>query len=204
MPTSHTKVTIANRALDFISEFPISSLTEDNPYARWINRNYAHTVEMSLRQNVWNFATELHELNALPSRPSYRWRYQYQLPNLWLRVLPLTWDGERHGRPIPYEVKSNLLYTNAAAPRRVEIIMNVQEPGEWDALFAELVAARMALGMAHRFTGKNSFVEQCRALAQDALDAAAEINALEGSIEPIEQHDILRVRGGDWHGDGWR
>lgn len=201
MPTSHTLVTIANRALDFISEFPISTLADESPYARWINRNFSHTAEMSLRQQPWNFACELVSLNAAPDRPAHRWRYRYDLPPGWLRVLPPTWDGNRNGRPLNYEVKRDGLFMNEAGPRPVEIVFNVQEPGHWDPLFAELVAARLALGMAHRFTGKNSFVEQCRMLAQEALDAAAEINAFEGSLDPVEQHDIIRVRGGDYWGN---
>lgn len=203
MPTSHTLVTIANRALDFISEFPISTLMDDSPYARWINRNFSHTVEMSLRQQPWNFAVETWELNRDPVDPIVRkWKRRYGLPNGWLRVLPLTYEGERYGQPIPHEVRGDFLYVAVATdrPLPVDIVMNVQDPGKWDALFAEVIAARLALGMAHRFTGKNSFVETCRALAQEALDAAAEINAFEGSMEPVEQHDVIRVRGGDYWG----
>lgn len=201
MPTSHTLVTVANRALDFISEFPISTLADESPYARWINRNFSHTVEMSLRQQPWNFACEMHTLNPVPGHPEYRWRYRYELPPGWLRVLPPTYNGQRNGRPLTYEVKRRGLYMNEKGPRPVELVMNVQEPGQWEPLFAELVAARLALGMSHRFTGKTSYTDRCAQLAQDALDAAAEINAFEGSVDPFEQHDIIRVRGGDYWGN---
>lgn len=200
MPTSYTRVTVANRALDFISEYPIATLTDSNPYARWINRNFTPTVEATLRQQPWNFACEYFELNADPVAPAFRWRYRYALPPGWLRVLPPTYDGNRRGRLLAHTVKSNYLYMDESGPRPVECVMNRQEPGEWDALFAELIAARLALGMAHRFTGKTSFVEQCRQLVADAQSSAEEINNLEGFEDHIEQHDIIRVRGGDYWG----
>lgn len=194
MPTSQTLVTIYNMALDIVVEAPISTTTDNSPFARWMNRNFVPTVEAALRQNVWNFATELHVLNKATIQPAFRWRYQYHLPPGWLRVLPLTRGGERGGLPIPYEVKRNMLMTNAGSPLRVELVMNVQDPGEWDPLFATMIAARLAVGLAHRFTGKSFFVKQAQRIAADAMEQAEEINAYEGSLQPVEQHDIIRVR----------
>lgn len=197
MPTSHTLVTIANRALDVIAENPISTLQDNNVYARWINRNYSFTVEAALRQQPWNFAVELHELNPDPVNPSFRWLRRFALPPGWLRVIAPTYDGSRYGRPLDYEVKRNFVYMNETTPRRVELVMNIQDPGEWDPLFAELIAARLATGMAYRFTAKKSYVDVAKQTAQEALDTAVEINAFEGSAEPIEQYDIIRIRGED-------
>src|SRR5690606_18638729 len=109
MPTSHTLVTIANRAIDIIEENPISTLDDTGAVARWIKRNYAHTVELSLREQPWNFACEYHTLNAEPSAPAYRWKNRYKPPNGWVRVLPLTHNGERGGRPVASEVKGNFI-----------------------------------------------------------------------------------------------
>lgn len=199
MPTSLTPVTIYNMALDIVVEAPITNVADNSPYARWLNRNFAPTVEAALRQNVWNFATELFVLSKDVVKPGFRWRYQYELPPGWLRVLPLTYNGERGGQPIPHEVKRNKLMTNASSPLRVELVMNVQDPGEWDPLFATMIAARLATGMAHRFTGKSSFVEQARNMAADAMEQAEVTNAFEGSLQPVEQFDIIRARGGsEW------
>ena len=79
--------------------------------------------------------------------------------------------------------------------------MNVQEPGQWDSLFVTLIAARLAAGMAHRFTGKGSFVDRANQIAQNALDLAEEINAFEGTPQPADQYDIIRARGGDNRGN---
>lgn len=206
MPTSHTVTTIKNRALDIISEFPIEGPLDSGVYARWLNRNYAHTVEAALRQQPWNFACEFFTLLLDPTPPIMRWRNRYELPNGWLRVLQPTRDGMRDGYPIPFAVQGNYVMTNEKVPKGFELVMNKQEPGTWDALFADLVAGRLATGMAQRFTAKNSYVAIARQLADDAYRQAEEINSFEGSLPPPEQHDIIRVRSGDFDDDWgtWR
>lgn len=201
MPTSATRVTVCNMALDIIVEAPIATLTDTTAYARWLNRNFAPTVEATLREQPWNFACELFKLSADPGPPAFRWRHRYALPPGWLRVLPITEDGSRYGRPLPMEIKGNWLMTNRHSPCPAECVMNVQEPGQWDSLFVTLIAARLAAGMAHRFTGKGSFVDRANQIAQNALDLAEEINAFEGTPQPADQYDIIRARGGDNRGN---
>lgn len=196
MPTSLTLVNLYNMALDIVVEQPISTTTDNSPFARWLNRNFTPTVEAALRQQPWNFACEMHQLSQDPVKPSFRWHRQFSLPPDWLRVLPLTDNGYRNGYPVPHEVKRNKLLTNASSPLRVELVMNVQNPGEWDPLFATMIAARLATGLAHRFTGKTSFVDKAQGIAKEAYESAEEINAFEGSLMPVEQHDIIRARGG--------
>ncbi len=197
MPTSQTVTTIYNGALDMIVENPISTLADSSPYTRWLNRNFPLVVETALRQQPWNFACSLFKLSVEPDAPPFRWTYQYKLPPGWLRVLPLTYDGDRNGQPVPHEVKSNYLMTNKAAPLPVECVMNIQDPGKWDPLFASLVIARLAYGMANRFTGKDKYVQIAKMTAQAALDTAQAVNAFEGSLMPVEQFDIIRARGDD-------
>lgn len=196
MPTSQTILTVMNLALDHVGEYPLTTQQDASPYARWLNRNFAHTVQTTLRQNYWNFACEFHQVMTEPDPPAFRWRYRYGLPPGWLRVVPLTRDGSRGGEMIAHEVKRNKLYTNWSPPLNVELVMDVQEPGEWDPIFAEVVAGRLALGMAHRFTAKTSYVDRAKQITDEAYTTAEQINAFEGSMEPIEQHDVIRVRGG--------
>ncbi len=194
MPTSETVHTIYNGALDLISEVPAASIVENRAEVRWLNRNYSRVVQGTLRRDVWNFAIETQEL-AAAAAPAARWDYAYDLPNGWLRVLPPTYDGLRTGRPIIHEVKNGQVLTDHVAPLYAELIMDRQTPGDWDPLFAEVVIARLAQGMAHRFTHKALFVDRCTQAAAEAYEVAAMINAFEGSPQPNDQHDVIRVRG---------
>lgn len=194
MPSSLTQHTVFNMALDMIAEPPATSVLEGRPEVRWLNRNFAPYVERELRANIWDFSVELHELTQYPTAPAYRWLYSYNLPNGWLRVLPLTYEGTRTGTTIPSQVLSGRLHTDLASGCRAEIIMNRQVPGEWDPLFGGLIAARLAHGMAHTFTRKTTFVSLVKEMVDAAYDAAITAEAFEGTPTPIEQHDVVRVR----------
>jgi len=193
MPTSHTIETIFNGALDILGERPIADLVAQRPETRWLLRNYSPYVQTALRQDVWNFAVELHELNQT-TPPAFRWKYAYDLPNGWLRVLPLTYNGYPEGRPILHAVLSNKLLTDQDNPTKAMLIMDRQNPGEWDPLFANLVIARLAHGLAHTLTHKASYVQLAKAAVDEAYEVAQMVNAFEGSPGETEQHDIIRVR----------
>ncbi len=194
MPTMHTIETIFNGALDLVGERPILSLTENRKEVRWLVRNYSHYVQTSLRQDVWNFAIELWALNQTTA-PAFRWKYAYDLPNGWLRVLPLTYLGDPNGQPIKHAVLSNKVLTNQNNPINATLIMDRQDPGEWDPLFANLVIARLGHGLAYALTHKASFVQQAKQAVDEAYELAQMVNAFEGSPGETEQHDIIRVRG---------
>lgn len=194
MPTAHTLETICNAALDILGERPVQTLTDNRAEVRWFLRNYTPYVQTALRQNIWNFACELWELNRDATDPAFRWKYRYGLPNGWLRVLPPTYDGWRTGQRISYEVKSNFVYVDKELNFRVELIMDRQNPGDWDPLFANLIAARLAQGMAHSLTHKSTFMKLATDMATQAYDIAESVNAVEGDVPPTDQHDIIRVR----------
>lgn len=201
MPTSLTRLTLYNSALDLISEFPLSSVNDESAYARWLNRNYSLTVEAALRTDAWNFACKFAEVQEDPDPPRMRWRKRFGLPPDWVRILQPTRDGFRTGYPIPYAVQGNYLMANETPRKGIEYVANMQEPGTWDPLFAQLVKAQLAAGMAQRFTAKNSYLDRAVQLAQQAKDQASEINAFEGSLPPFEAHDIIRTR---HHEDAYR
>lgn len=195
MPTSHTRLSIYNLAMDVVVEDALASPTENSPYARWLNRNYEHYVEVALQANTWNFSLEFATLNKDGSfAGTTRWSYRYARPVGALRLIPPTYRGIRGGQPIAHEVRGAFVYTNLPEDFDTEWVMRKLEPGEWDPLFAQVIAASLAEGMAHRFTRKTSFLDRARELKREALDAAELANAFEGDAQPVEQHDIIRVR----------
>lgn len=196
MPSTLTVLGVWNLALDVIKSTPLQSQNDDDATARWLQRNYAHIRDVALRSYDWNFAREYHSLSKDATNPPFRWSYAYTLPPDWLRVLPVTELGARNGKPVPHEVIKNKVYTNHYSPLNVRLIVRVDNTGDWDPIFTEMVKASLALGMANKFTGKNKFIELSSALLKSAQDKAEEIDTFEGSAEPVEQHDIIRVREG--------
>lgn len=181
-------------ALDVIREPAVQSLAAESPPLRLILRNYDHVVDMTLRSYVWNFAKEKFAISADGTDPAWGWNYRYRIPNDVLRVLPITENGERDGQLVAHEIVGNYIETNHAAPLRVKCIVRKPNPGEWDELFLEIVRSSLAMMLANKFTNKARFFDLARQMVIDARAKAEEIDAFEGSAEPIEQFDILRVR----------
>lgn len=196
MPSSLTKLQIWNLAIDVIRDTALQSTTDSTATARWLERNWQHTVETSLRAYPWGFAKQLSKLSADIDRPAFGWSYFYTPPAGWLRVLPITRYGARFGAPVPHEIIGNRIATNEGAPLCVRLIMDKSgNPGTWDSLFIEMVRAKLALGMANKFTAKNKYIEIASGLLAAATEQAEQIDAYEGSPEPIEAFDIIRARG---------
>jgi hypothetical protein len=197
-----TKLEVWNLAIDIIKDTALQSDTDSSATARWLDRNWEHTIETTLRSYTWNFAKLYAELPAETDAPAHTWNRAFKMPGNALRLLPPRRFGQRYGRPIAHEIVGRYIYTNESAPLRVTFIMNEQDPSKWDPLFTEIVRCKLALGMANKFTSKNKFIELASQLLKTAQDKAEEIDTLEGSPEPIEQFDILRVRGLDADDDG--
>lgn len=195
MPTSHTRTSIYNLALDLVSETAIQAYTEDTPTTRWLTRNWDHYREVALRANLWNFSMELHSLNSDGSYTATpRWTYRYAWPNNAIRFLAPTMYGKRGYPPIPYEVLGDYIYTNWAQPLYVIFVMNESDPGNWDPLFAHYFAASLAEGLCGRFVKKASYLERVMDAKADALDKAETVGAIESGIEENAVHDIIAVR----------
>jgi hypothetical protein len=205
MPSSLTKVGVWNLAIDIIRDTALQTTSDPAPTARWLDRNWAQTVETTLRAYPWNFAKQLVSLSADATGPEHSWTYSYKPPAGWLRILPITRYGERFGATVPFEIVGDRIYTNEPAPLRVRLIMDKSSnPGSWDPLFTEIVRCKLALGMANKFTSKARYVSLAEKMLDKATAQAEMIDAFEGTPEPVEQFEILRVRGSTSTNTGWR
>lgn len=195
MPTSHTRTSIYNLALDMVSETNVQAYTEDTPTTRWLTRNWDHYREVALRGNLWSFSLELHTLLSDGSYTATpRWTYRYAWPNNAIRLLAPTKHGRRGYPPIPYEVIGDFIYCNMAQPLYVMFVMNESDPGNWDPLFAQYFASTLAEGLCGRFVKKTSYLDRVREMKAEALDLAETVGAIESGIEENAVHDIIGVR----------
>ena len=204
MPTSQTKIDIWNLALDIVRETALQTTTESTPTARWLERNNSHAVEVTLRSYVWGFAKKRFEIAADATAPLFKWSYRYKIPAGAVRVLPVMSGGYRQGRPVPTEIVGGYIETDYAAPLPVTCIMDKSaNPGEWDALFVEIVRCALAWGMANKFTGKSQFIDRAEKMLRAAQEKAEQIEAFESPAEPTEEYDILRARESSYTGRGY-
>jgi hypothetical protein len=194
MPTQLTLVDVWNGAIDHISDKVINDPMEDTVYTRWLKRNYPNLLDAELRANPWNFAMTYHELTPTPTPPLFRWASKYQLPVGAIRFLPPTEGGVREAPTVLHEIVGDELYTNLTGKQFVRCISRITEPGRWDPMFAEMLMASLAMKMCTKFTGKMDYLVKVQAIYTNLKKEAIYTDAIEGSGEPVEQHEVISVR----------
>lgn len=189
------EIDVWNMALDMLHEAPVSSPTEDTGVRLWFSRETAPTRDSELRKFAWNFALERASVAASVDVPAWQWSFKYDLPGDCLRMMALRQNGAINGTLIPYELEGGAILTNATAPLKLRYIKRVETVGLWDALFVDVMAAKLASKMAHWLTGKGSFAQLAEQNYQQTLREARRIDAIEQYQEDLDQNDVIRVRG---------
>lgn len=183
-----------NMALDLLEEVPMISAEDSRPAVRFMRRNYGPTRDALLRRHPWNFALARASLPALADAPAFGWARAFQLPADALRVLPLADLGGFNGREVPFEVEGRSILTNAGAPLRIRYIARVEDDTLFDPIFREALTLALAVKGASLITGKQSYAERLRAMAQEATLAAQMIDGLEGTPEGALDQDWVEGR----------
>ena len=195
MASGVSETAIYNMVLDRLAEESVLSTGDEKAVARWLNRNYPIQRDALLQRHTWNFAMKralLAELSNNP--PEFEWSHKYQIPDDSLRVLPITDDGTRNGRPMPYEVEGNYILTNMSSPLKARYIFRQENCALFSPVFVDLLAQILASNFAHWLTGKASYAKQLQDLANNAFFEATRIDSLEGlPMEPVD-NDLIDVR----------
>lgn len=182
---------IFNMALDLLEEETVTDPTDDRPAANWLNRNYDITRDAVLRAHPWNFALERVSLAESATTPAFGWDHRYEVPADWVRVLPLTVNGELDAKRIPYRKEAAFILTNADPPLKAMGVRRVTDPQGFDILFAEALAARLAMKMANWMTGKQSYAQRMAQIYEDIVDQARLVDSLEAGTPDYPIDDLL-------------
>lgn len=195
MPTAHTRLSIYNAALDLTKSIAVQSSGADAPEVRWLNRNYEQYVDVALMTNLWSFAIEDHALEADAGYTARRgWSYRYAWPNGALRFIAPSANGYSGAASVPYKIAGDYIYTNTAPTLDCDFVMRKLEPGTWHPLFAQLVIASLAEGMAQRFSSKSSYLQLAMQKKTEALTKAEEVDAIMAGVETSDDSAIIAVR----------
>jgi hypothetical protein len=192
-----TEIDVANMALGILVEAPIDSLDDNTKAARLLNLHYETTRQSELMKNAWSFAIFRVELDAEADTPTGDvYGYGYSVPDDALRVLPLTDTGEAEGARIPFKQEGSLILTNYSSPRLVRYIANLTDPADWDPLFVEAFAARLAMKIAMPLTNKAGVLQGAQVVYNEAIAEARRINSIVSSS--VYGSIPWSVERGDW------
>jgi hypothetical protein len=179
-------IDVANRALTKLGAARIVSLADDNKQARSINSCFYDLLEAELRQNRWTFAIKRDSLPAMAEAPLYGYQYQYALPVDFLRLDLVNdeypWvalDNYVNTEIAEYTIENKVILTNLSAPLKIRYGANVTDPAQWDALFREALACRLAAEICEDLTQSTGKRDQAWKEYARALSAAKRANAVE-------------------------
>ena len=185
---------IVNRALLKLGQETVIDLTEDNERARSANALYNSVRDTLLSTYRWNFATKRAILEACELTPAFGFKYQYDLPSDFLRLISLP-DAPDNARD-NYAIEQQHILTDYKSPLKIIYTARVTRANLFPAYFMEAVACRLAYELCDRL---KQDVSRKNVLMQEyemAIREAKKSNAIQLANISLPTSDYINVRKG--------
>lgn len=194
-----TKLEIVNRALRRIGAKSTDNLADGSNNSESVNDVYEVLRRSELTLNYWTFAIRRVQLTADVTAPINGRAYQYTLPADYLRRAP---DDPGYAETKKdYLLEGAKLLTDTGNTLYLRYVYDVTDDTLFPPLFADALAARLAMELAEPLTGSASKVQSCEAAYTYFIRQAKSVNAIEaGPIEP-EIDEMVAVRFSEAFGD---
>lgn len=196
-----SRVDIANRALQKVGAARISSFDEGSREASAVKAAYDMVRDAELQRNLWTFSIKRAELAADSAAPAFGRTYQYSLPADYVRKAPL--DPSMAPMPDDLLFEGRKVLTNDAGPLLIRYVSNDFSDETVDPLFAEALAAKLAVEVCEELTQSGAKRE---ALSSDylfAITQAKSINSIQAGPRAPEIDEWVYVRASGMSGDGY-
>ena len=188
-----SETSICNLALQKLGAGRITDISEDSPNARTCSDCYEAMRDRELRAHRWSFAITRESLAADATDPSFGPAKQYTLPAGFLRLIEP--DDSANYNTLDWRIEGGKIVTDFTAPLEIRYIARVEDPTQFDALFVDALACRMALQMCEKITQSVSKKADVRSEYKDTIAEARRTNAIEGvsSESPTDTWDTARL-----------
>ena len=194
------RVEISNLALSKLGQDDqLIDPDDDTKPARSIKAVWNSVRDAVLRRHLWNFAMKRVKLSRLNPAPIFGFAHQYQLPDDFIRLdidaldtcVLRKWSLEGSRR----------LLCDAPGPIEVRYVARIAETGDWDALFVEAFACRLAYQVADRLTGDRGRKQDCYSAYVVAIREATGVDGRENP--PVDLMDSSWVTARDEGGPSY-
>ena len=193
-----TDVSICSAALLLLGDSPIASLTENTARAQLCANLYGIAKRATLRAHPWNCCTKRVVLSPLSEQPAFTWRYQFALPNGWLRTLQVGYDGDQ----FDYLLEGGRILANTNVLPLVYIVDSPESA--WDDLLVDVMVKRMEMDLAYPVTKSTSLRDTLTAeFTRRGTGVLARAKSVDGQENPPEDWNdspFIAVRGGSTRG----
>ena len=181
---------VVNQTLLLLGADTIAAVDNETPNGRIFNLLWTPQRDAVTRAHPWNFAMSQASVAVDATAPTYKWAKSYTLPPdpYCLRV----WELE--DPKAPYEVQGRKILTDEGAPLKFDFISRVTDPEQFDPLFEQCLAARMAFMTAFRIAKSRSLRADMWKVYNDILVEARSIDGQEGGPRTFGADDFLDSR----------
>ena len=187
MSLTTTETSISNSALIKIGADRINSLTETNRRAQLCNEQYSKVRDEVLRSHPWNFAITRAEFTQLSSTPAFGYTYEYSIPSDCLRILEL------HDSTIEWKQEGNKVLSDSATIK-ARYLKRVTAPAEYDSLFVEALALRLAADLAYSLVQSSTLSQNLLVEYEKHMALARSIDAQEGTAPDLTDDSFIEAR----------
>lgn len=181
-------IDLCNKALDKLGQSPIVSLGDGNKAANLCTRNWPLIRDQVLRDHPWNFAVKRTQLSPLVDTPAWGFTYAFQLPAKCLRLIEV-----RDLSTDEYQVEGRQILANESV-LYVRYIERVEDPNQYDTLFQDTVATRLAAELCEALTNSTSKKQVMMEEYDDSLLRAKRVDGQENPPVDFEEDDWIKVR----------
>ena len=150
-----SKTDIGNRAISKLGEQRVSNIdTVDIKAAKVIRYMWDSIRDLLLASFPWNFAIARTQLAKDAAAPSWGYANRYTLPSDFLALLEI--KGNYDYRLESSTSGGRYILTDAGSPIYIRYIRRVTDTGEFDPLFSEAFASRLAYEGCEEITQSNT------------------------------------------------
>ena len=200
MATSKTE--IANLALLKLGKNPITNIEDTRDHhASIIRQSWDILRDSELRSHAWLFAIKRVALPAKTDRPAFGYRYAYQLPADYLRLISIngesalldlsTYNPDAYSR---WQVEGGCVLTNYGAPINARYVARIENTHLWDASFVDLFACRIAAELTQKVNGSASDRQLAWQEYAESRAAAYKNNAIETDTQTFPDGGFIGAR----------
>ena len=150
-----------------------------------------------LRSHPWNFAIKRVILSPNSTTPEFDWLYTFDLPSDLLRVWEVYTDD------IEYAIEADRVMVSNETEMDVVYIYRNTDPSQWDTMFAEALAWRLAMDLSYALTQSISLGQECERKYKEQMALARSVDGTEGVLRRLIADDwtTSRLQGQDeWRG----
>lgn len=180
-----SQVDVCNRALIKLGAQQITSISDNSKSARVLSSLWDTVRRAELRKRYWCFAlarTQLPETDA----PAFQFGHAFQLPPDYLKLVQVgdvyvapSQADYRTGDDSPWAIEGGQLLSMFGAPLKFRYVRDITDPGQFDALFVEVFAAKLAEEACYAITQSREGQNQAMQDYKQAVREAALANAIE-------------------------